>query len=61
MIGKLNHVAIAVPDLDAATAVYRDTLGATVTEPDTLQSRVEEADFTEAFPGVEPYPCEVAP
>lgn len=33
MIGKLNHVAIAVPDLAAATAVYRDTLGATVTEP----------------------------
>ena len=33
MIGRLNHVAIAVPDLAAATAVYRDTLGATVTEP----------------------------
>lgn len=31
MIGKLNHVAIAVPDLAAATALYRDTLGATVT------------------------------
>ena len=30
MIGRLNHVAIAVPDLRAATAVYRDTLGATV-------------------------------
>ena len=30
MIGRLNHVAIAVPDLDAATALYRDTLGATV-------------------------------
>lgn len=28
MIGRLNHVAIAVPDLKAATAVYRDTLGA---------------------------------
>lgn len=33
MIGKLNHVAIAVPDLDAATAVYRDTLGAEVSAP----------------------------
>lgn len=31
MIGRLNHVAIAVPDLAAATAVYRDTLGAKVT------------------------------
>ena len=30
MIGRLNHVAIAVPDLKAAIAVYRDTLGATV-------------------------------
>ncbi|MFD1330578.1 methylmalonyl-CoA epimerase [Methylopila musalis] len=33
MIGRLNHVAIAVPNLAAATAVYRDTLGAKVTEP----------------------------
>jgi len=33
MIGKLNHVAIAVADLERATASYRDTLGATVTEP----------------------------
>ncbi|SON54924.1 methylmalonyl-CoA epimerase [Hartmannibacter diazotrophicus] len=33
MIGRLNHVAIAVPDLAAATALYRDTLGATVTDP----------------------------
>ena len=33
MIGRLNHVAIAVPDLDAASAQYRDTLGATVGAP----------------------------
>jgi methylmalonyl-CoA/ethylmalonyl-CoA epimerase len=32
MIGRLNHIAIAVPDLEAATAVYRDTLGARVSE-----------------------------
>ena len=32
MIGRLNHVAIAVPDLKAATQVYRDTLGAQVSE-----------------------------
>ena len=31
MIGRLNHVAIAVPDLAAAAAVYRNTLGAKVT------------------------------
>ena len=30
MIGRLNHVAIAVPDLAAATKVYRDTFGAKV-------------------------------
>ena len=33
MIGRLNHVAIAVQDLEAATKTYRDTLGATVTDP----------------------------
>ncbi len=33
MIGKLNHVAIVVPNLEAATAVYRDTLGAKVSAP----------------------------
>ncbi|MBU1212731.1 MAG: methylmalonyl-CoA epimerase [Alphaproteobacteria bacterium] len=33
MIGRLNHVAIAVPDLDAATATYRDALGAEVSAP----------------------------
>ncbi|MGF1591953.1 MAG: methylmalonyl-CoA epimerase [Kiloniellaceae bacterium] len=32
MIGRLNHVAIAVPDLEAAAAVYRDMLGAEVSE-----------------------------
>ena len=33
MIGSLNHVAIAVPDLEAAAAQYRDTLGAEVGAP----------------------------
>lgn len=33
MIGRLNHVAIAVPDLEAAAAQYRDTLGAKVGAP----------------------------
>ena len=36
MIGRLNHVAIAVADLDAATARYRDSLGARVSEPAAL-------------------------
>ena len=30
MLGKLNHVAIAVPDLDKASKVYRDMLGAQI-------------------------------
>ena len=33
MIGRLNHVAIAVPDVAAGAALYRDTLGAQVSEP----------------------------
>lgn len=33
MIGRLNHVAIVVPDLEAASRLYRDTLGAAVSEP----------------------------
>jgi methylmalonyl-CoA/ethylmalonyl-CoA epimerase len=33
MIGRLNHVAIAVNDLNRSTALYRDTLGARVSPP----------------------------
>lgn len=33
MIGRLNHVAIAVPDLAAASSTYRNTLGAKVSDP----------------------------
>jgi methylmalonyl-CoA/ethylmalonyl-CoA epimerase len=33
MIGRLNHVAIAVRDIAKAAAVYRDTLGASVSAP----------------------------
>ncbi len=33
MIGRLNHVAIAVPDLEAAAASYRTVLGAAVSTP----------------------------
>ena len=36
MLGRLNHVAIAVPDLAAASATYKDTLGAVVSEPQAL-------------------------
>lgn len=36
MIGRLNHVAIAVPNLEAAIATYRDVLGAKISEPQAL-------------------------
>lgn len=36
MIGRLNHVAIVVPDLEAASNLYRNTLGAQVSAPQPL-------------------------
>ena len=36
MLGRLNHVAIAVADLASATALYRDTLGARVSAPQAM-------------------------
>lgn len=36
MIGRLNHVAIAVPDLEAGAALYREALGAEVGAPQEL-------------------------
>ena len=36
MIGRLNHVAIAVPDLEAGAGAYRGVLGAHVSAPQAL-------------------------
>lgn len=36
MLGRINHIAIAVPDLAAAVSTYRDTLGAAVSQPQPL-------------------------
>ena len=36
MIGNINHIAIAVPDLETAAARWRDTLGADVSGPQSL-------------------------
>lgn len=47
MIGRLNHVAIAVRDIAAATHIYRDTLGATVTEPTALPDHGVTVSFVE--------------
>ncbi len=47
MIGRLNHVAIAVRNLEASAAVYRATLGAKVTTPDTLPEHGVRVVFVE--------------
>ena len=36
MLGRINHIAIAVPDIAAASKAYRETLDATVSQPQTL-------------------------
>src|SRR5690606_14262895 len=47
MIGRLNHVAIVVPDVEAASEVYRSTLGASVSEPLALESHGVRIVFVE--------------
>ncbi|MBL8700480.1 MAG: methylmalonyl-CoA epimerase [Alphaproteobacteria bacterium] len=47
MIGRLNHVAIVVPDLEAAARTYRDTLGARVSAPVDLPAHGVTTVFVE--------------
>lgn len=47
MIGRLNHVAIVVPNLEAASACYKETLGATVSAPLDLPSHGVRTIFVE--------------
>ena len=47
MIGRLNHVAIVVPDLAAAAEVYRATLGADVSDPLPLEEQGVTTVFVE--------------
>ncbi|MBI1866745.1 MAG: methylmalonyl-CoA epimerase [Methylocystis sp.] len=47
MIGRLNHVAIAVANLAKAAAVYRDTLGAEVSAPQALREHGVTVVFVE--------------
>ena len=47
MIGRLNHVAIVVPDLAAASALYRRTLGARVSAPQALPAHGVSVVFVE--------------
>jgi methylmalonyl-CoA/ethylmalonyl-CoA epimerase len=47
MIGRLNHVAIVVPDLAAAADTYRATLGAAVSDPVDLPAHGVTTVFVE--------------
>jgi methylmalonyl-CoA/ethylmalonyl-CoA epimerase len=47
MLGRLNHVAIAVPDLDAAARLYKAKLGASVSEPQALPEHGVSVVFVE--------------
>lgn len=47
MLGRLNHIAIAVPNLKAASAQYRETLGATVSAPQRLPEHGVSVVFVE--------------
>lgn len=47
MIGRVNHIAIAVPDLEVAAARYRDTLGARVTDAADLPEQGVTTVFVE--------------
>jgi methylmalonyl-CoA/ethylmalonyl-CoA epimerase len=47
MIGRLNHIAIVVPDLALAASLYRDTLGARVSPPHKLPAHGVTVIFVE--------------
>jgi methylmalonyl-CoA/ethylmalonyl-CoA epimerase len=47
MIGRLNHIAIVVPDVVAASATYRRVLGARVSEPNPLPAHGVTVVFVE--------------
>ncbi|KAL4435018.1 hypothetical protein ABPG77_003843 [Micractinium sp. CCAP 211/92] len=46
-VGRLNHVAIAVPSLEEAAAKYRDVLGVKVSEPQSLPEHGVRVVFVE--------------
>jgi methylmalonyl-CoA/ethylmalonyl-CoA epimerase len=48
MIGRLNHVAIATPDLEKSSRLYRDSLGAKVSAPASLPEHGVTVVFVEA-------------
>lgn len=59
-----THVVTLRPELwsgSVAGEVMSDWFERAITEPDTLESRTEEGEWVDMFPGVDQYPCEVAP
>jgi hypothetical protein len=59
------HVISPRDDLYTGNAVdgvvMRDWLAGAVNDPDAVSDRVEEGTLVEAFPGVDPFACAVAP
>jgi len=58
------HVVTLRPELWEGSVdgvVMRDWFARAVSDPDSITDRVEEGSFVQDIPGVEPYPCEVAP
>ena len=51
MIGSINHIAIAVPDLDVASAQWRERLGAVVSAPKRLPKHGVKVVFIDASNG----------
>lgn len=47
MLGRVNHIAIAVPDMEKGIAAYRDTLGATVSRVQSLPEHGVNVVFVE--------------
>ena len=47
MIGRLNHVAIAVASVENAAQIYKNALGAKVSEPETLAEHGVKVIFVE--------------
>lgn len=59
-----THVVTLRPELWAGSVageVMSDWFDRAINDPDTLESRTEEGDWVNIFPGVDPYPCTVAP
>ena len=48
MLGRVNHIALAVPDLAEAAEKYRSVLGASVTAPDALPEHGVSVVFVDA-------------